>query len=308
MGTSYQSHNYTRYPLRLFTIFLVVLMWSIASHDLQARPLHTLDFSESNTSQTIEELGVKVTIQTLPTDEDLLSTGLAVIQYPGLPLKMVDLGETNIVSEYQVGIGRIASSDEFPSVIIKSYTGGAHCCYATKIVQVHGSEVRAINFGQFDAAADFEEFPTDVDGDGVGDFILADDSFHYQFTNYASSWAPPMILNVYKGSVVNVSNQPAFHPLFREFSRRAKDACATTNDSFRNGACAAYVAAEARLGNAQRAMTFASEHAYSGQGVQYPSECTADLINYRCPPGHLISFTSFYTAINWFLRRHGYLE
>lgn len=267
--------------------------------------MHKLDFSDGAQSKTITYQGVKVRIQMQPGKESSYH-GIAAVEVPGHPMKMLDLGDTFSEEAYQVGIGKLAASDPTPSVIIKQFTGGAHCCYATKILQARAGRVVEIDFGEWDAGADFDTFPSDIDGDGIVDFVMRDGAFHYSFTNYASSLAPPKILNIYKGSVVDVSDQPAFRNVFEEFSKESKAACSDLTDVYRNGACAAFVASEARLGRITSALSMAEQYAYSGSEAWYPEDCEVELVDYQCPPSRAIKFYSFGDAIRWFLRKHGY--
>ena len=58
-----------------------------------------------------------------------------------------------------------------------------------------------------------DSFPQDIDGDEVMHFVLQDDSFRYQFASGAGSWSPPVIYNIYRGNLVNVTTQPGYRPL-----------------------------------------------------------------------------------------------
>lgn len=119
---------------------------------------------------------------------------------------------------------------------------------------------------------------------------------------------PPQIKNIYRGQVVDLSAQPQFQTLFNEFSNKAREACADKTNSDRNGACAGYVAAEARLGRLESALKFADLMAYKGSDQTLPSKCKVEYVDYVCPTGRDITFGSFYSAIRWFLNENGYMQ
>ncbi|MFZ1743676.1 MAG: hypothetical protein WAT93_12530 [Pontixanthobacter sp.] len=286
----------------LAALFVVGQAASVAS----AKPLTKLEFSEAQRSQSFEELGVKVTIQTIP-DGEWTSKAIAAVEASGYPMVLVDLGSTNTGFDYEVGIGNLSTNAVAPSVIIKRFTGGAHCCFQTTILYPQSGKMTPIDFGMRDAGTDFYDLPEDIDGDGNVDFVMRDGAFLYSFTNYAASWAPPKIINLYKGNIIDVSSEVGFRRIFEDFSIQSKEACTDSSDPYRNGACAAYVASEARLGRLNAALNFVDEHAYEGEGIVLPSDCKVELIEYVCPKDQDISFTSFYAAIRWFLRKHDYI-
>ena len=93
------------------------------------------------------------------------------------------------------------------------------------------------------------DFPKDLDGDGVADLVLPDDRFAYAFTFFAGSYMPPRVWNVANGQVVDVSAQPRYAAIFRKDMAGAETYC----KQHANGACAAFVADAARLGQRDRA-------------------------------------------------------
>jgi len=158
---------------------------------------------------------------------------------------------------YRFGMGRIDGHSDRRAIIIETFTGGAHCCSVIDVAVPEGDGYRVVRLrrklengktsDQFDATLD--EFPIDLSGDGVADFVLYDDSFLYRFASYAGSVAPPLILNIRNGESVDVSPDPAFAPLFMIDMAKARDTCVNREEAEweRNGACAGYVADAARV-------------------------------------------------------------
>ena len=104
-----------------------------------------------------------------------------------------------------------------------------------------------IDFGEWDG--DYSDrMPSDLDGDGVIDFVFYDNAFLYAFASYAESGAPPLVMNVVDGDVVDVSDRPGFRYLFEDALREHRQYCLRPRDMSPNGACAAYAAAAARVG------------------------------------------------------------
>jgi len=252
--------------------------------------------------------GAEVTLRAVqyPEDEDF-ETITATFHYPGFqPISIVLDDEMLRQHSKSIGIGKLGTDDEAPSLIIQTYTGGAHCCFVIDAVIPVAGRFQHIAVGGWDGGA-LEDFPHDVDGDGHADFVLHDDAFDYAFGSYADSWNPPQIINIRHGQVVDVSAEPGFGHLFEAYSRRAREACARTFDEFRNGACAAYAASEARLGKPEAALTFADAAANQAAQDFLPRGCK---VKYErvCPDGQHISFDNFSSAIRWFLREHGYMR
>ena len=152
------------------------------------------------------------------------------------------------------------------------------------------------------------EFPKDVDGDGTVDFIRQDDSFRYEFASGAGSYSPPRIYNVYKGQIVDATEQSAYRPIWLTFANEVRKVCSDKTNPDRNGACIALAAAGARLGNFQNSFKEAVANANKGDDALLPSSCSVELIDDLCPKGKDIRFYSFESAANWFLRQRKYVE
>jgi len=206
-----------------------------------------------------------------------------------------------------IGIGKLAVSDETASVLFQSYSGGAHCCWSLMAAVPVDGRFQAVDVGGWDGTG-LEVFPRDVDGDGHVDFVWNDGAFNYAFSSYAGSWPPPQIVNLLHGQVVDVSARPGFDPLFEAFSRKARVACAEEDiGPERNGACAGYVAAEARLGRLEAALEFADAMADNGPDATLPGGCRTGGSAYACPDDQKIRFEDFSSAIRWFVRDRGYV-
>lgn len=205
-----------------------------------------------------------------------------------------------------VGIGRLAPGDAAPTVLIGGYSGGAHCCATLQVVSlVDGRPVVAVL--PYKDGERLDRFPRDIDGDGTADIRWTDDSLLYQFSGHASSWQVPRIYNIAGGQPVNVSREPRYAPVFRDFARKALASC-RRNTTPENGDCAAYAYAMAVLGEAEDGVRTATALARTPDPLWLPIDCTVAYDeNSECPEGKAITFDSFEPGLRYLMHKHGYL-
>jgi hypothetical protein len=93
--------------------------------------------------------------------------------------------------------------DGQPDVVLDLFSGGAHCCYIDQIFSFDPGTMTYIetehDFG------DPGERISDLGSNGHHEFLTADDSFAYRFTDYASSGLPIEILTFSGGKFQNVT-------------------------------------------------------------------------------------------------------
>lgn len=263
-------------PLLIAGIFC--LTWSGSA---SAQLSRSIVFEDTPGTVTLNHEGVEVTLQPDATEDEGVIEVSAFIQVPGLPPPIVR--EDTPVSGFHprwVGIGRLSTTDPAPAVLLGGFTGGAHCCATLRAVIPDNGRLRVLDFPTRDGGTE-DTFPKDLDGDGTVDIVLQDDSFRYQFASGAGSWSPPTAYNIYRGQIVNVTTQPGYRRLFADYAREAKTACSDRRNSDRNGACAAYVAASARLGRYPEALKEVEQLAYRGNELVLPTECKVELTNYH---------------------------
>lgn len=275
----------------------------------QVYPLH------DHQTFVVSEGGVEVTITPPPTypedaevsDEEFEATyadAKITVQFPGLPLYEVPKDQYRS-SPYgiSVGIARMASSDAVPTVLLGGYSGGAHCCATLQAVSlVDGQPVSTIV--PMKDGDPVDAYPEDIDGDGTRDFAWIDNSLLYAFTSYAGSLPAPRIYNLRRGELVDVTREPGFGAMIREFAAEALAAC-RTEESENAGPCAAYAYAMALQGKAEDGIRTAVSLA--GEPSWYPIDCTVEWVDDRCPEGKLRTFTGYEDALRWIMREHGYL-
>ena len=100
---------------------------------------------------------------------------------------------------------RDLNADGSKELLLALYTGGAHCCFLEQVFDFAGAKPRKTEFDFADAG----ETVKVLGGQVV--FVTRDDSFAYQFTDYADSGAPVQIWAYDGGRFTNVtrSHEPA---------------------------------------------------------------------------------------------------
>lgn len=184
-------------------------------------------------------------------------------------------------------------------VLFSSYSGGAHCCVSLTLLEVSDDDWRRIELGTWDG--DVPRLPRDLDGDGVKEFTFVDQRFLYAFDSYAGSWAPTVIIAANDGRMRDVSSERRFRAVYRRDLADMRDACVERQ----NGACAAYVATAARVGELDEAWALMLRSYDQTSSWSYPSACRVRTSG-QCPPEAELQFASFPESLQWFLGEHGY--
>ena len=190
-----------------------------------------------------------------------------------------------------------------PVIMLQSFSGGAHCCNTIHVVGFVRDRLQAIDLGSWDG--DAIEVPKDISGDGVVDFVMNDNSFLYAFACYACSYAPPQVFNIVDGKFKDVSRNPAFKSLYaKEMSDSGKACVSGSGDA--NGACPAYVASAARVGQLNRAWSRMLASYDASADWELPTGCSVPLSD-ECPSEAQIVYKSYPEALLAFLKRQGYV-
>ena len=88
-----------------------------------------------------------------------------------------------------------------PQVILDLYTGGAHCCFYSRIYRFTGTAYVSLDH----MWGDQSYLLRDLNHDGIPEFVSADDSFAYTFTAYAASAFPIQIWDYADTGMSNVT-------------------------------------------------------------------------------------------------------
>lgn len=237
-----------------------------------------------------------VTVRAAISGKDGDSPPVFTVSAPGIaPIR---ISNDDAIAHYasSIAIGPLVRGQP-ASVIVQTYSGGAHCCMHIAVALREGKTFRLVDLGDWDG--DTIAWPTDITGDGVADFQFVDNTFLYAFGSYAGSYPPPLIINIRDGKPIDVSHEPAFRPLFEEDLVGARKAC-LAKDEPNAGACAAWAADAARLGQFDAVWPQAMK-AYDQGVADWPGSCKES-------PPPTPCYTDYPTALRAFLSDRGYLR
>ncbi len=230
--------------------------------------------------------------------DDLNAVKLEAFTQDGAATELVGDGTSWTARADLAVVGMDASSPE-RQLLFASFTGGAHCCTTLTMLTVGADGWKRIELGQWDG--DTPPLPRDLDGDGRKEFVFRDQLFLYAFDSYAGSWAPPKVMAVVNGRVVDLSSERRFRSVFQNELNEAREACGQRS----NGACAGYVAMAARVGRLDEAWAFMLASYDQTSGWIYPAACRVRSAA-ECPAGAELKFETFPESLQWFLGDAGY--
>lgn len=178
-----------------------------------------------------------------------------------------------------------------PDVVLNLFTGGAHCCLVDQIFSFDPAAMTYVkterNFG--DPGAQI----VDLRHDGQFEFLTADDSFAYAFTDFAASGLPIQILTFSARHFTDVTRHYP-HLVAHDARRWMRIFRSLAKSHYRDsvGVAAAWAADQELLGHRRLVDEFLSAQARAGH------------LNSAIGPGG----RKFIASLRRFLRRHGYLS
>jgi hypothetical protein len=129
-------------------------------------------------------------------------------------------GQPEARIDYVIALGEETGSDLTgegnPDVVVRSYTGGAHCCFSTTVYDLGPDLRKVLETPLSNCDGTFE----DLDGDGVAEFVTCDDVFAYAYCPFASSPVVQVVLQYdpARGSYLPASSR--FPALYAEIVDR----------------------------------------------------------------------------------------
>lgn len=191
------------------------------------------------------------------------------------------------------------AADPTRQLLVADYSGGAHCCTQVTVLERRDGRWNRSELGSWDG--DVPATPKDLDNDGRKEMVFVDQAFLYAFASYAESAAPPVIKQVHQGKITDLSTERAFRPTYAAYLEEVQPDCMAGS----NGACAAFVATAARLGQLDAAWAVMLEAYDQASDWDLPKACrirTQDV----CPPEAELTFATYPEALHWFLGKNGY--
>ncbi len=199
-------------------------------------------------------------------------------------------------------IAELDPSNETPEVVVSFYSGGAHCCSQTSVVEnaPDGSGWKTIEIGEFDGGP---LLAADVDGDGRYEFETRDNAFLYAFACYACSTAPLQLFGIDRGEVKNITAEERFMPAHAAYLKGMISEV-PEEESDANGFLAGYVGEKSLLGESKGA--WALMLTYYDKSSDWGLEtCDKPLNEDGECPGQTIKL-SFPDALERMLKENGY--
>lgn len=152
----------------------------------------------------------------------------------------------NRSSYYRIAVVQFDRRDARPGVVIENESGGSAGTVRVQLLVPIASVFRetwlpGTLHGQLPAPL------RDLSGDGRVDFVLGDGRFGSAFGCNGCTPRPPVVLTLRNGVPTDVSGERPYAAIFRADMAEQRRVCLSTT-RYRNGACAAYVADAARLG------------------------------------------------------------
>ncbi len=177
-----------------------------------------------------------------------------------------------------------------PDVVLGLYSGGAHCCSIDLIIERRTPTTFApVEVYLGDPGARLEKLP----GSPYDAIVTADDSFAYEFTDYAASGLPLEIERLSNGHVHDVTRQyPALIKKDAQVFLSAFLAQASSHYQDSVGVIAAWAADEYLLGRAAAANQYLRQQAAAGH------------LNSALEPS--LKGEAFITQLHAFLKTQGY--
>lgn len=211
-------------------------------------------------------------------------------------------------SFYRVAVVRFHAGDRRPGVVIENESGGSGGDVRVHLLIPSGPGYRQTVLPGL-LQGELPPVLTDISGDGAVDFVLGDGNFDSVFGCNACTPRPRVVLTIRSGVPTDVSREPAYAAVFRRDMARLRPVC-LSNTRYRNGACAAYVAEAARIGQFRIAWNEMLRHWERAennlwQSCDVPPSAWTDR---RCSPGKGSNYRTFPESLHAFLMRTGYIR
>ncbi|WP_312688107.1 lysozyme inhibitor LprI family protein [Brevundimonas nasdae] len=241
--------------------------------------------------------GYSLTVSPTVDNEGLPAAQLKIIAPDGAALDYQTSGSSWANLTFMVV--QMDAADPTRQLIIADYSGGAHCCTEVTVFERRDGRWNRSELGSWDG--DVPATPKDLDNDGRKEMVFVDQAFLYAFASYAESAAPPVIKQVHQGKITTPSAELAFRPTYAAYLEEVRPGCLAGS----NGACAAFVATAARLGQLDAAWTLMLGAYDQASDWDLPKACRIRTQD-ACPPEAELTFATYPEALQWFLGKNGY--
>lgn len=222
--------------------------------------------------------GVTVEVAPLPCPAHLVGdggcSGEGYNNQARVTIRATGLEPQSVTTDRQSGYARIAvvrfgRSDPRPGVIVESQSGGSGGALSVQFLVPSGASYRVLSPAStrdHPLQGAIADEPRDLSGDGYIDLKLQDGAFDSAFGCNACAPRPPRLFAVKQGRVVDESPDPGLRAVFAADMARLEPRC-LSKETYRNGACAAYVADATRAGRFRSAWAKMLAHYERGRDI-----------------------------------------
>ncbi|MEP9358854.1 hypothetical protein [Sphingomonas sp. KR3-1] len=259
--------------------------------------------------------GVHVSIAPAPCDNPPRSEGcrfdpqnnqaeVTVTPANGAP---VTVRTSNQTSYYRLAVVRFHAGDARPGLVIENQSGGSAGDVWVQLLLPEGAGYHEQWLPDRLQGA-LPATLADLSGDGAIDLVFEDGRFAYVFGCGACTPRPPRVFTVRAGKPVDVSREPGYARAYRAEMARLAPICLSSR-RYRNGACAAYVADAARVGQFDKAWAKMLRHWERAENDLWQS-CSVPRSAWagdNCPPASSSHYRTFPESLRAFLRATGYI-
>jgi len=123
------------------------------------------------------------------------------------------------VAEIDALTGTDITGEGHPNVVIRRYTGGAHCCFSTWVYDLGPRLREVLRSPESNCDGNF----TDLDSDGAHEYTTCDDSFAYEFCPYVGSPLVPVVLRYAESSHSYIPANIRFADVYDEYIEDGKE-------------------------------------------------------------------------------------
>lgn len=164
-------------------------------------------------------------------------------------------------------------------VVVDNQWGGSAGITAVTVIEPMASGFQAIPLtyhGRTDLFGEVSMLPRELSKDARPAFVLQTPGFNFSSECTACTGGIPLILTIRHGHSANISGDPAVRPLFARDLPARRRVC-VSDETERNGNCAAFVADAARLGQLSSAWRVMLAH-YRHEPAGYPAALRESLV------------------------------
>jgi len=256
-----------------------------------------IEWKGDDLARTYRIGGYSLAVAPMVDSQGLPAAHLKIIAPDGAPLDHQTSGSSWANLTFMVV--QMDAADPSRQLIVANYSGGAHCCTEVTIFERRDGRWNRSELGSWDG--DVPATPKDLDNDGRKEMVFVDQAFLYAFASYAESAAPPVIKQVHQGKISTLSTERAFRPTYAAYLEEVRPDCLAGS----NGACAAFVATAARLGQLDAAWSLMLGAYDQASDWVLPKACRIRTQD-ACPPEAELTFATYPEALQWFLGKNGY--